>query len=520
VLPKLLLAAAVAAVVTPAAADAAITRSSVLTPAGPHYRLYTIQNKEVDAVDVSGMTDGFPGDLVDIVCDDVALKRDVAVDEAGRFAARIALAAFPTRECTIRALPYKLRPKDVRAFDGPRAAITRFNPELAVVPVREGRELAVRDYAVETGPARLNGAGAKALGTDVWQLAGAIKAVTVDGRDADLAADVPLLEIEGRPAAPGGYAGVHATVRVDERTNEVTVTETEPVVTCDDKCLTVDDTGVALVRTVAFTEHHAVSEVRDQWISTDGRAHRIRLVALHGTPSLWRFPGSAGFAAYRPGQSVPVSGPGTILTRDGAGSLAFDPAPAAFAFADADLLEDALDVTTPSTVLRTFTAGDVTIADRRGAPSVTIDGPRTGSVLTQPSAVVFGRASDNVGVAALTVNGRAATLEADGTFKAAVDLPLGTSRITVVATDGARQQATATTDVTVVEVLSKPQPTVRGCRVPSVKRGATLKSVKAKLRKANCTYKVAKRRSKVKKGRVIGLTRTSTRVLIRVSRGR
>ena len=117
-------------------------------------------------------------------------------------------------------------------------------------------------------------------------------------------------------------------------------------------------------------------------------------------------------------------------------------------------------------MLRTFTAGDVTIADRRGAPSVAIDGPKSGSILTQPSVVVFGRASDNVGVAGLTVNGRAATLEADGTFKAAVALPLGNSRITVVATDGVGQRATATTDVTVVEVLSKPQPTTRGCTVP------------------------------------------------------
>lgn len=514
-LPKLLLAAAVAAVVAPASAGAAVTRTSVLTPGDPHYRLYTIQNKEADTVDVSGMTDGAAGDLVDIVCDDVELKRNVAVDKAGRFATRIALSAFRSRECTIRALPNKLRPKDVQPFDGPRAAITRFNPEAQVVGGR------VRDYAVETGPARLSGAGAKALGTDVWELASAIKAVAVDGRDAYLAADVPLLEIEGRPAAPGGYEGVHATVHVDERTNDVTVTETEPVVTCDEKCLTVHDTGVKLVRTVAFTEHHAVSDVRDQWVTTDGRPHRVRLTALHGSPALWRFPGTTTFAAYKPGQSVPVSGPGTILTQNGTGSLTFDPAPGVFGFADTNLLEDALDVTTPSTVTRTFTAGDVTIADRRGAPSVAIDGPKTGSILTQPSVVVFGRASDNVGVANLTVNGRPVTPAADGTFKATVDLPLGNSRITVVATDGAGQQATATTDVTVVEVLTRPQPTTtRGCRVPSVKRGATLKSVKAKLKKANCTYKVAKRRSNVKKGRVIGLTRTSTRVIIRVSSGK
>ena len=92
-LPRVILAAAVAAVVVPASADAAITRSSVLTPAGPLYRVYTPSNKEVETVDVSGTTDGAPGDAVDIVCGGTDLKRNVAVDERGRFATTIPLSS-------------------------------------------------------------------------------------------------------------------------------------------------------------------------------------------------------------------------------------------------------------------------------------------------------------------------------------------------------------------------------------------------------------------------------------------
>ena len=101
----------------------------------------------------------------------------------------------------------------------------------------------------------------------------------------------------------------------------------------------------------------------------------------------------------------------------------------------------------------------------------------------------------------------------------------------MTATDGAGQSTSASADVTVVETLTprRPQP-ARGCTVPSIKRGATLKSVKAKLAKANCRppRKLTKQRSsKVRKGRVIALTRKAgtnlkagTRVGIKVSSGR
>ena len=97
-LPKPLVAAALAAAILPASAGAAITRTSVLTPADPHYRVYTIQNK--DSRHRRRERDDrrrAPATLVDIVCDHDDLKRNVAVDEAGRFATPIADHGVPRR---------------------------------------------------------------------------------------------------------------------------------------------------------------------------------------------------------------------------------------------------------------------------------------------------------------------------------------------------------------------------------------------------------------------------------------
>ena len=121
---------------------------------------------------------------------------------------------------------------------------------------------------------------------------------------------------------------------------------------CDGKCANVLDTGVRLVRTIAFTEHHAVAEVRDQWVSTDGRPHTLRLAYTHAAAAgraraatlAVALPRQPGVPAVRArARACAVSGPGTILVRtpDAAGSLTYDPAPAAFGFADVDELEDA-----------------------------------------------------------------------------------------------------------------------------------------------------------------------------------
>ena len=75
---------------------------------------------------------------------------------------------------------------------------------------------------------------------------------------------------------------------------------------CDGKCAHCS-TPASLVRTIDFTEHHAVADVRDQWLSSDGRPHALRLAYTHAAAqaalaqqrSLWRFPGNPAFLPLR-----------------------------------------------------------------------------------------------------------------------------------------------------------------------------------------------------------------------------
>ena len=116
------------------------------------------------------------------------------------------------------------------------------------------------------------------------------------------------------------------------------------------------------------------------------------------------------------------------------------------------------------------------------------------------TATVRGRATDNVGVVALSVNGRAAAVAADGSFSVPVALLRGANEISVTATDGAGLSANA-------RVVAQGG-AVRGCRVPRVKAGARVKAARAAIRKAGCKARTRRVSSRtVRKGRVVGLSR-------------
>ena len=97
----------------------------------------------------------------------------------------------------------------------------------------------------------MHGAAGGGLYRPVWHTAAALgtepkddrNAIEVDGRAAYAAADIPLLEVEGRPAAPDGYEGVTATVGLDQRTGD---RDREPrpsgSCACNGKCRTASRT--------------------------------------------------------------------------------------------------------------------------------------------------------------------------------------------------------------------------------------------------------------------------------------
>ena len=586
-LRRALVLAAVTAGVVPAVADAAVTRSTVTSPANPTYLLDDDPPAVAgQAVEIVATTDGAQGDKVELVCTHGILSgiaKNVPVEADGTARVEVDVGQFPYQACDLRAVPVGFRGPDYGPFAGPTVAVSAYEPvaDGAEVPIHNSGATAVLDYWVRTGHHRavthIRSAGSGAL-VDVtgvlaeshapvqyatWSEGGSLfaPAIEVDGRTAYNAGGIPLLDFDGPEGregitAPRGTEGVRSTFALDEATGVVTVGESQRIFRCAgtdsadptaDNCATVLDTGIRHERTITLTREHSIADVRDRWVSTDGSPHQLRVeytaAGVKSPVPLWRFPSDPAFRAYKDGAVVVPQGPGTLLVRDGAklaeasrgpGALSYAPAPAFVAFGRDDAPEEILDLAVPAggaaPVRRVYAVGgDVAEAEALGraaedsfdAPRLALSSPSDGTTTKAASSTVGGRATDNVGIAALSVNGRSAPVSADGSFSVPVALAGGANEIVATATDGAG--LTATARVVVHRVLER-------CRVPKVKPGSTLRTARRALAKAGCKApkRARKARSrKVRKGRVIGLTRKAGTVLplrttvgIRVSRGR
>jgi len=576
-LRRALLLAVFVAALAPAGAEATVTRSSVTSPADPTYRLYQPSDRVAPELTITGTSDGRADESVDVVCSRGALlglvADNVPLSGDGTFTTDVALSAVSHGGCILRAVPHLYRGKELQPFDGPLVAVTYYDPNDFPVPVRGAERPAVADYYVETGNRRgraeLRSAGSRglkdllgvhpeALGTytrDTWdggaslqtEAKDAASTIEVDDRVAYAAGSIPRLVYapEERPTAPEGFDGLEVELTLDERTGRVTVEESQRILRCNrwDRtqprpvdCTSVLDTGVRLERTITFDAEHAIADVDDRWISTDGQAHRLRLAYEHDADEsdrpLWRFPGDPRFTFRADQDRVRPKGPGTVFVRGpeggmAVGALSYAPAPATFIFDGKDVLSEINELTVPAggvlPIRRTFAIAENVIAaealaqrteDGFAGPAVSIDGPADGATTGEASLKVSGRATDNVGVAKLTINGQPVAVGGDGSFSAVVALGTGSNRVDVVATDATGLTGTASIDVTRTAPVILPTPTpqpeaVQWCVMPRVKKGSTVKAARAALKEAGCKAArktKSKRSSKVKKGRVLSLT--------------
>jgi hypothetical protein len=156
--------------------------------------------------------------------------------------------------------------------------------------------------------------------------------------------------------------------------------------------------------------------------------------------------------------------------------------------------------------------------DRFSTPEVTIHHPPPGAIVRSRKIGVAGGASDPVGLASLTVNGKAVTVS-NGLYSTTVRLKPGKNTITAKATNEGGNSAIAS-----VHVVYKPLP----CVVPKL-RGVTLSDAHARLRRHNCRVgKIVKVHSRrVRSGRVVGTSpkagsrhKPFWKVRLYVSRGR
>ena len=311
------------------------------------------------------------------------------------------------------------------------------------------------------------------FGYPTWHDGAGIVDLVVDGRVAYTTEDIPRFQYGTEQSmTPAGFEGLQATPALDPATGAMTISESQRIFRCEgddngrpteEECRSVLDTGIRLERTISLTREHSIADVRDRWVSSDGLAHQVRARYTADMPPArekaegpqWRFPGDPAFKLYAAGDVMP-QGPGTVLVRDAAdlrapGALSFAPAPERFTFDDGGALAETAQLAVPAggaaPVRRVFALGrDVGEAAALGrATEDGFEAPRVeiSSVSGAATATVRGRATDNVGVVALSVNGRAAAVAADGSFSVPVALLRGANEISVTATDGAGLSANA-----------------------------------------------------------------------------
>jgi Glucodextranase, domain B len=365
-------------------------------------------------------------------------------------------------------------------------------------------------------------------------------------------------------SAAGGLPATIFSFSQNPANGDSLIQESSPLVKCPDPgfpatattCPSFLPTGVRHDRTISQDHQGRLATISDSFVSVDGQQHQLDLLWQNhqrfyrdigdSTRVEYQFPGQSAFAAHSTGDIVPLpAGPGTIFVRmggaadgdkqSGQGAIVYDRSADLAGFNDVDADSSGFFLHQTATVpaggsagfrfayVQAYLSSDVTALARAASdpfagPAVRITSPRNGRRTFRRAITVRGTASDNAGVAELTVNGKARQLLANGRWSAKVRLRRrGRIRIVAVATDAAGNSAQARIDVR----------RTRACTVPKLK-GKTLRGARRALRKAHC--RLGKVRSaysgSVPAGRVIAskrkrgrLFRPRTRIGLTLSRG-
>ncbi|MDW5598442.1 hypothetical protein VSS74_29045 [Conexibacter stalactiti] len=528
-LPAATAATAALALLLPTGASATVTRTAITTPSEPLYAAYRFAAPEA-VFSVSGTSDGTTGDMLALRCEPGfggRLSEPIRVAADGSFTTTASMTAIGSSPCRLRAVPAGHAGDELAAFEPRLVALTAYAPEARVTPVRGSVELRPFSFDVYTGHRHgianvrpSDDGGLREVfsllpdtlaRTPSWALAAYLLPDAADPRtpvEVDGAASyggrlIPRLDFDGAGpqdrSAPAGYTGVQSAVTVDPQSGDVTVLESVPIVHCSGtdrpdplpaECMSVRPSGIRHERTYRFTREHRVIAVRDSWISSDERAHRVRVVMTHSAltdpPSLWRLPAEPELSPAG-GELRHPTGPGTVAHRAesgalAAGAIAFDPAPAEFSFPFNNRLREVSLLEVP--------AGAVVEVRRTFAHAPTVAGVEQ---LLPPPAPVPQLAP---GPAPAEPGGGGRELKPTGPRP-----------------EASRER-------------SRPY---RPCVVPRVRRGATVAAARRAIATAGCRSKgpLRKVRSRVRRGRVVTLTPRARSVrapgavvTITVSRGR
>jgi hypothetical protein len=530
---------------------------------------------------VTGSATGI--DRVDIVCyygagpsfGDKVLVSNVDAT-SGTFSASGQLSSIAGHACRLRAIPTGGESSsDTGSFAGPQVAVSEVELP-AAASAGKPYDIYV-DGTTFSGSAAWNSAGTcgpyavpldpsfgagnyaidcmgSLLGSNL--AAGATRSeVQVDGQDAYDAASAQA--VFGGTEDSADLPALSAAVNWDPATGLVSSQSGEDWVICSapvvypptaDSCPTFASAGVHLERDVGMSDGGLVVTMTDTWSSTDGRSHTLDLLyddyvglkAL-GTTRGYEFPGQSSFSPYTAGTTLPGPGaaPGSILVRtnlaaadgdqsEAVGAITFSSAPAGFAFAGNDELEEHQVLQVPaggSTRLTYIYSTGYSVADvealalaaqdRIQSPAIAITSPANGATVSAPTVTLSGLAGAGSGIVSLQVGGQPVAVAPGGAWSTVVRLNRGANTITATAIDGAG--ATAQAQVTILYEPPSPPPPAKPrlfCRVPRTK-GLKLPAAEEAIRQAHCRVgKIKKIHSrKVRKGRVVETVPTAGRKL-------
>jgi hypothetical protein len=290
----------------------------------------------------------------------------------------------------------------------------------------------------------------------------------------------------------------------DAQTGDLTQTETEEIVRCEaadgsavdatdpssSECVQFAPTGVKLVRTVATGESGLQATVTDQFESTSGTGHTISVSYGEeqgdGPVVSYKFPGESSFTARENEQAPAGTGaPETVYyqTNDEAsnpenshenarGAITLSTVPSAVKFGNDEYFELIYaNRTVPASGSLTFvqvlsqsltqSQVEALAADAQAQladPTLSISSPASGTTVSTPTVQVSGTASDNLGIASLTLNGAPVAVGSGGAWSANPTLSVGANTITLVATDSAGKTTSKSITVTYTPPVPAPAP--------------------------------------------------------------
>jgi hypothetical protein len=349
-------------------AQAAVTTSSITTPADGTLLFQNADTNPTQTFTVSGTSNGTTGDFLNIDCYQGGAYagesyQHVAVAADGSFTAQIPQGNFGG-SCELLAPPNNIpAPTLPTGYTGPRVAFNRF----ATSKIGGTGANAADPYdfyfvdATPTGYTQLgsiddcgpyqqvtDGSASMTTSPPLLYCAGSFynssatfasttspdltrSEILVDGQNAygSYSADTLWSNSTGASTNNSGFPALSATLdRFNPANADAQTTDTESLVECAPNdvynpaaadCSSFTPSGVKIQRVTAFSGGGRVATVTDTYTSTDSKPHTLDLeyeTDLNKSAVGWELPGEASFSPHSTGDTAaaPPSAPGTIYT--------------------------------------------------------------------------------------------------------------------------------------------------------------------------------------------------------------